>query len=153
MSDPAFDQALKFSLIWEGGERYTNDPDDPGGETKYGISKKAYPDVDIKSLTLAEASILYQRDYWDKTGCPILQPAIAICAFDTSVNCGVGRCRSWLSELDVLGDDKKVARLLLQRRIAYYMDLVKRKPTLGKYIKGWCNRVNDLSKYIDVVTT
>ena len=154
MSDP-FNLALTFSLRWEGGDKYTNDPVDPGGETKYGISKKAYPDVDIKSLTLEEASMLYQRDYWDKTGCPLMGLPLAIAAFDSAVNCGVGRTRSWLADLDAHDESvaRKMASLLMQKRIAYYADLVKRKPALNKYIKGWCNRVNDLSKYIDVVKT
>ena len=46
----------------EGG--YVNDPSDPGGETKYGISKKAYPKVDIKNLTLDDAIEIYKDDYW-----------------------------------------------------------------------------------------
>lgn len=151
-----FELALKFSLRWEGGDKYTNDKDDPGGETKYGISKKAYPDVDIKSLTLEEASLLYKRDYWDKTGCDSMEQPLAIAAFDSSVNCGVGRTRSWLAEINTKAEGveaRKEASKLMQRRIAYYSDLVKRKPALNKYIKGWCNRVNDLSKYIDVVKT
>ena len=48
-----FDQVIDRVLAHEGG--YVNDPDDPGGETKYGISKKAYPKIDIKNLTKEEA--------------------------------------------------------------------------------------------------
>lgn len=141
-----FDLALEFVLKWEG--HYSNDSIDPGGETNFGISKRAYPDVDIKSLTLNEAGIIYRKDYWDKVGGDNLDKALAIAAFDTAVNCGVSRARAWMQELD--GKDKK-ARLLIQRRLAYYLDLVKRKPAMQKYIKGWLNRTNDLSKYIDIV--
>jgi lysozyme family protein len=42
-----FDQIIDKVLKHEGG--YVNDPNDPGGETNYGISKRAYPDVDIKN--------------------------------------------------------------------------------------------------------
>lgn len=45
----------------EGG--YVNDPDDPGGETKYGISKRSYPTLDIKNLTVEQASDIYMRDF------------------------------------------------------------------------------------------
>ena len=45
---------------------YSNDPNDPGGETKYGISKLSYPDLDIKNLTLQDAENIYQKDWWDK---------------------------------------------------------------------------------------
>jgi len=155
MNEHIFQLALTFSLRWEGGEKYTNDPVDPGGETKYGISKRAYPDVDIKSLTLAEASLLYKRDYWDKLGCDFMEKKLAIAAFDCAVNCGVGRTKTWLAELNEKEKVEVVKRSdkwLLQRRIQYYKILVEKKPALNKYIKGWCNRVNDLSKYVDIVT-
>ena len=152
----SFNIALKFTLHWEGGDKYTNDPSDPGGETKYGISKRAYPDVDIKSLTLAEASLLYKKDYWDKTGCDSMEKALAIVCFDSAVNCGVGRVKSWLAELN---EKEKAGELrgskerwMIQRRIQYYKILVEKKPALNKYIKGWLNRVNDLSKYVDIVS-
>ena len=146
----SFNLALKFTLRWEGNDRYTNDPSDPGGETKYGISKKAYPDVDIKSLTLAEASLLYKKDYWDKIGCDSMEKALAIVCFDSAVNCGVGRVKSWLAEM---GPDRpRKERWMIQRRIQYYKILVEKKPALNKYIKGWLNRVNDLSKYVDIVS-
>ena len=52
-----FDKALKFVLKWEGG--YSNDPNDPGGETKYGISKRSYPELDISKLTLEQAKDIF----------------------------------------------------------------------------------------------
>ena len=57
-----FDRAFRFLIGEEGG--YVNDPADPGGETKFGISKRAYPQLDIKSLTLDQAKAIYRRDYW-----------------------------------------------------------------------------------------
>jgi hypothetical protein len=61
-----FERAVAFVLRHEGG--YVNDPRDPGGETKYGISKRAYPRLDIKGLTEADAKEIYRRDYWEKAG-------------------------------------------------------------------------------------
>lgn len=61
---------LKFNLAFiklmdaEGG--YVNDPDDPGGMTKYGISQRAHPDVDIKNLTIDGAKEIYRLEYWEK---------------------------------------------------------------------------------------
>jgi len=46
----------------EGG--YVDDPTDRGGETKYGISKRSYPQLDIKNLTLEQALEIYRKDYW-----------------------------------------------------------------------------------------
>ncbi|OXE36892.1 MAG: hypothetical protein CGW95_04725, partial [Phenylobacterium zucineum] len=54
-----FDQAFEVLIGHEGG--YTNNPQDPGGETKFGISKRAYPDQDIANLTLDAAKAIYKR--------------------------------------------------------------------------------------------
>ena len=59
-----FLDAVERLLAAEGG--YVNDPADPGGETKYGISKRTYKDVDIKALTREHAIDIYRRDWWDK---------------------------------------------------------------------------------------
>jgi len=56
-----FNQALKKTLVFEGG--YVNDPDDPGGETNFGISKRAYPDLDIPNITDRQVRNIYWRDY------------------------------------------------------------------------------------------
>lgn len=84
----SFSQALAFVLDHEGG--YVNDTRDPGGETKYGISKRAYPDVLIADLTKDDAAAIYRRDYWDACRCDDLPEAIAIMVFDAAVNQGVG---------------------------------------------------------------
>lgn len=153
---------LAFTFIgkWEWGNRsdggYTNDPVDPGGETKWGISKRAYPDIDIKSLTKEEALLIYEKDYWNKIVKEGMDKKLALACFDSAVNCGVGRTRSWLDELAKAKERNHLvnneARWMIQRRTQYYLDLVKKKPALNKYIKGWLNRVNDLSKYVDIVT-
>ena len=54
-----FERAIDKTLAWEGG--YVNDPKDPGGETKYGISKRAHPDVDIKNLSREKACAIYKK--------------------------------------------------------------------------------------------
>lgn len=85
-----FDRAFQIVVGEEGG--YVNNPKDPGGETKYGISKRAYPNEDIKNLTLDRAKELYKRDYWDKVkGNSYGTFGEALCVFDCAVNMGVGR--------------------------------------------------------------
>ncbi|MBC7454001.1 MAG: hypothetical protein H7335_09885 [Massilia sp.] len=81
-----FDEAFTRLLKNEGG--YTNNPADPGGETKWGISKRSYPNVDIKALTQAEAGDIYRRDFWSVLGEDV-HPAIKFQAFDFGVNSGV----------------------------------------------------------------
>lgn len=58
-----FNEAIKIVLNHEGA--YINDPDDNGGETKYGICKKYHPDIDIMSLTVHAASEIYKKEYWN----------------------------------------------------------------------------------------
>ena len=57
-------QIIKEVLRREGGAKLTKDPDDPGGTTKYGISKRANPDVDVENLTEDEAVLIYLDKYW-----------------------------------------------------------------------------------------
>lgn len=61
--DVKFDRAVKVLLSHEGG--YSNRASDPGGETKYGISKRTYPELDIPALTEDHAKALYRSDWWD----------------------------------------------------------------------------------------
>ena len=52
----------------EGGSAISDDPDDRGGLTKYGISQKAFPDLEIRDLTEEMARSIYYRDYWEPLG-------------------------------------------------------------------------------------
>ena len=98
-----FDKAVTRILRWEGG--YVNDPEDDGGETKYGISKKAYPHLDIKSLTESDARGIYLRDYWLPNNCDKMPYPVALIVFDSAVNQGV-----------------RTAALLLQKCLDVEMD-------------------------------
>lgn len=81
-----FDQAFERLIGHEGG--YVNDPRDPGGETKFGISKRSYPAEDIKGLTLERAKAIYRRDFWGVAGCDAVPDAIKFDLFDMAVNSG-----------------------------------------------------------------
>jgi lysozyme family protein len=85
----AFDSIIEMILEHEGG--YVDHPTDPGGETIYGISKRAYPDLDIKNLTVAEAKEIYRNDYWDKIKGDDLPAGVACVTIDYAVNSGVSR--------------------------------------------------------------
>lgn len=90
----AFDQAFEILIGHEGG--LTQNPDDPGGTTKYGISQRAYPDVDIVNLTEDQAKAIYKSDYWDKLYLDTADPALALIVFDAAVNNGVGEATKFL---------------------------------------------------------
>ena len=61
-----FDAAFERLIGHEGG--YTAGVGDPGGETKFGISKRSYPREDIKNLTLEQAKVIYRKDFWGAAG-------------------------------------------------------------------------------------
>lgn len=133
---PAFQKAVALILKHEGG--YVNDPRDPGGETNFGISKRAYPNEDIKALTPQRAALLYHRDYWLAIKGDELPYPIALITFDMAVNAGVGTAIKLLQRaLKVEVDGKlgpqtlaaaktagpEIATRLSRHRITYYAAL------------------------------
>ena len=160
-----FDSAFKRLLIFEGG--YVLDEVDSGGETKYGISKRSYPHVNIKALTKKQAKEIYRTDWWEKykydkmaNMCEGNYSEIAIRLFILAVNIGPKNAHKVLQrsliatgeELDVdgiIGEHTK--RLLLSNghRIIYpfrseaagfYRALVAGRPELKPFLKGWLDR-------------
>lgn len=128
-----FDLAFKTTVGLEGG--YTNDPDDPGGETKFGIAKKYHPNVDIKNLTLEQAKEIYRKEYWNKINGDTLPAPMDIIGFDRSVLFGTPDVRQWLKEADEAED-------LLFFSIQHIVDHWN-----PKYAKGWLNRILYLWKH------
>ena len=83
---PAFERAIARLLADEGG--YVDNPADPGGETKFGITRREYPDVDIAALTRADAVAIYYRDWWQRYRYSELPGPIGAKVFDLAVNIG-----------------------------------------------------------------
>lgn len=130
-----FDRFFNLTVMdFEGGSRQTNDPDDPGGLTKYGISRKAYPDEDIAHLTESRAKELYKRDYWDKVNGDELPYPWDMIMADAAVNCGVSRAKHF-KEMCSSPEGFHMGRIF------YYKTLVDKKPNMQKYFRGWVNRV------------
>lgn len=82
-----FEQSFERLIGHEGG--YSNNPADPGGETNFGISKRAYPMENIRGMTLARAKTIYLRDYWGPAGCDAVPDGLKFDLFDMAVNSGV----------------------------------------------------------------
>jgi lysozyme family protein len=126
------------TLATEGG--YSFDENDPGGETKYGISKRSYPHEDIKNLTIEHALEIYKSDFWDKFHCDRYKyTPFAWKVFDISFNQGPGTIMAFLPQVkkpDSLAGVYELVRLQMLR----YANICKNKPTQLKYIIGWTNR-------------
>ncbi len=89
----AFDQAFTIVVGIEG--KLSLDPNDPGNYrdgklvgTKYGITARDHPDVDIPNLTLVDAKAIHQEEYWTPAGCDLLPLRAAVCAYDCAINQG-----------------------------------------------------------------
>lgn len=123
-----FDHAFIFVVGIEGG--YTNDPNDPGGETKFGISKRAYPQVDIPNLTLDEAKAIYLRDYWHVCKCDELPADMALLVFDAAVNQGVSAALRFYANATT-AEGYQAERALAYARLSTF-------PTYGR---GWMRRL------------
>lgn len=123
-----FDRAFSLVVGEEGG--YVNDPLDPGGETKYGISKRAHPSEDIKSLTLERAKEIYLTSYWAPMGCDNLPWPMALCVFDCAVNQGVNAARYLLTKAST------PVEFQAERALRYA-----RLPTFDRFGRGWMRRL------------
>jgi len=150
-----FNEAIEKTLVNEGG--YVFDKDDAGGETKFGISKRSYPDVDIKNLTTDEAKAIYKKDYWNKLKADdIASQKVAFELFDTAVNMGVRTASKLIQGCSgafvdgIIGSQSLESinnideELLLLRfklaKVSRYAYLAKKRPANRKYLLGWINR-------------
>lgn len=151
-----FSEAIGIVLQHEGG--YVNDKDDPGGETKYGISKRSFPQYDIKNLSIDDATDIYKRHYWEKSKSEKVKSELRLDYFDMCVNMGQGNAVKVLQKAvnnapgDKIAVDGRIGpmtikasnRVSVQRirsfRVLYYAKLIMKNPTLEKYWYGWFKR-------------
>ncbi len=154
----------------EGGEEFTNNPNDPGGPTKFGITlstlkqyknDKSLTAEDVRDLTRAEAMKIYHDEYYVKPGITNLPNDLQDIVFDNAVNVGPYRAIKELQEelgaLKVDGwlgpkTEKRAfeqwaelgVRLIAnyaKRRWGFYINLVIQNPLLATFLRGWSNRI------------
>ena len=160
-----FEKAFEAVIGHEGG--YTDHNSDKGGETKYGISKRSYPQHDIKNLTMDEAKYIYYRDFYD----PLydeLSEEVAIELFDTGVNMGVRMAvRMFQEALNLLNrngknfpdlvvdgyigrktifayslvNKKRLMKALNGLQFKRYVAIVQNDPKQEVFFNGWLERV------------
>lgn len=82
-----FDHCFQIVIGTEGG--YVNDPNDPGGETIYGITRRDHADLWVLGRpTLEQAKQRYREQYWERAGCHKLPAPWDLLVFDMGVNQG-----------------------------------------------------------------
>ena len=102
-----FEELVEIIFEHEGG--LVDDPNDPGGRTIYGISITHHPDAWADGPpTKSEAAEIYRTDYWDVIRGSLLDPAVALCVFDSAVNQGSRKAAKMLQEILNGGVDGKI---------------------------------------------
>lgn len=156
----AFELGVGFVLQEkiEGG--YVNDPRDPGGETNFGISKRSYPQVDIKGLTPDAAIAIYKRDFWDEMRCDEMPGKIAIAVFDCAVNQGPGAARKLIQKAAGVKADGIVGPMTLgaineadeEELLIQFASWRLRRygftANAATYLRGWAARVLRLQEFL-----
>jgi len=163
MAAANYDEALRQLLAHEGG--YTNDAEDPGGPTNFGITiadyrKYVQPDAnaaDVKAMRVEDAKRIYRARYWDVLRCDELPAGVDYAAFDYGVNSGVGRSGKVLRRTLKLADDSSAVTdavvaaaraadasglvgAICDERLRFLQSL----KTWGVFGKGWSRRVADV---------
>lgn len=102
MARHCFETAMPHVFRHEGG--FVDHPRDPGGATKYGITRatlsvwrgRPVSKTDVRRLTRDEAAAIYRARYWNAVRGDDLPAGVDYCVFDAAVNSGPGRAARWL---------------------------------------------------------
>jgi lysozyme family protein len=152
-----FDQAFDRLFGNEGG--YVDNPADPGGETNYGISKRSYPDVDIKNLTRDGAKAIYLRDFWNPLKADALDDGLIFQVFDFAVNSGIQTAIRKLQKAIGVADDghfgpqsqnalhDMTTTDVIFRFVAERLDFWTSLSTWAEFGRGWARRARDDLRY------
>jgi lysozyme family protein len=155
-----FLKAFEYLMYHEGG--YSNDPKDAGGETKFGISKRSYPHLDIKNLTRDQTCQIYFVDFWMKCKCEQIEDEnIATKFFDLAVHTGIPQASRLIqralravgtpvTEDGIIGpitlkaineaDSTDLLAALKSESAGYYRLIANANPSQQKFIEGWLRR-------------
>lgn len=153
----AFEAIFAALIGHEGG--YVNHPADPGGETKFGITKRSYPHLNIGGLTLNDARTIFRRDFFDCLRCGEMPAPLALLVADAAYHCGPRNSARWLQQALGVAADGAVGPVtvaaigrwrgrgaalcaeVLSRRMTYLTSLGT-WPTFGR---GWTRRICQLA--------
>lgn len=124
--------------------------------TKFGIAANSHPDLDIKNLTLADATEIYRRDYASKIKFDALPAGVDYATLDYAINSGPKKAAMDLQHVAGVADDGKIGPITLEavrskdaamliddlcsRRLAF----LQRLSIWDEYGKGWSRRVKSV---------
>lgn len=116
-------EIAKEILAREGG--YVNDPADPGGATKYGVTigtmrrlgldltrDGRISEADVQALSRSQAEQIFVQEYYEKPGLSLLPEALQASVFDMYVNAGSNAVRILQRLLNDMGESLVVDGVL-----------------------------------------
>lgn len=157
------DRSISLVLKSEGG--FVNHPRDPGGATNKGVTIATFRQyvnpqgtiADLKALTVAQAAVVYKRQYWDAVRGDDLPDGVDYFTFDYGVNSGPRRGIKALQAVVGVPQDgvigpatiaavrAKSAISIIGALHTQRMAFLRRLPTFSTFGKGWTSRVNSVS--------
>ncbi|THF67603.1 hypothetical protein E6C76_04035 [Pseudothauera nasutitermitis] len=156
-----FDTAFERLIGHEGG--YVNHPEDPGGETNWGVTLRTAREAgytgSMRDLTRDQAKEIYRTAYWGRAQAEQYDGAIAFQVFDAAVNHGIGQAIRFLQRAVGVADDGAVGPVtlaavramsvtdVLARFNAERLDFYTKLSTWPTFGKGWARRVVGNLKY------
>jgi lysozyme family protein len=161
-----FELCLKKMLAHEGG--YVNHPQDPGGMTNLGVTKRVWEEwvgheVDekqMRALTPETVAPLYKRKYWDAVRADELVAGVDYCVFDVAVNSGPGRAIKFLQSsvgttpdggfgpatLAAVKKAEEDPARLIELYCAKRLEFLQSLKTFETFGKGWSRRVAEVKE-------
>ena len=157
---------MPFILRWEGG--FVNDPDDSGGATNKGVTIGTFRQFygkdktieDLKNITDEQWLTIFKNGYWNPWKADNInnQSIANICvdwAWASGTKTSIKQVQKILNvSIDGIVGPKTLAAInesnqkelfdkIYNARIEFINNIVKRKPSQKKFLKGWTNRIND----------
>ena len=147
-----FDRAVELVLDLEGPP--SNDPDDPGGETVFGLARRFHGEIPWPP-TRDQAIAIYRHSYWAPVHGDELPPPLALAVFDAAVIPGPGWAAGALQDVlrvardGVIGVETVAAARrsgwltvlnFTAARITEFARQVRTQPFKTKFAAGWLVR-------------
>lgn len=162
-----YKKLVPFVLEHEGG--VVNDPNDAGGFTNKGVTLKTFRSVygndktknDLINITDEQWGHIFKTYYWDKMKADgINSQSVANMMVDWGYNAGIGTVAKKVQNIvgtnpdGIIGtgtlklinskDSKELFEQIKSARIMFYKKLAEKRPSNGKFLKGWLNRANSI---------
>lgn len=152
-----FYKAIERVLSHEGG--YTAGEGDPGGETKWGISKRSYPNLSISELTRDDAIAIYYQDFWLPTHAEELSDGAGYQLLDSAVNSGISQSLRFAQRALGVADDgyygphtleafRKTSETdFIMLFLAERLDFMRKLKRWSRFGSGWAGRIAQNLRY------